>query len=459
MLKIKIFPLGIALLSLLVPFARAASESPSGLKIPPMVPEKSISTYVPSDTAPGNGLAVNVIYPGKPRYTEGAPVVVVAPQGEGNSGLEFSTHAAQSGFAEVRFAFPGGGKTGFSSGGVYDHRGVQSQAALRDVLLFAAGKKKDTQGRTISKLVPTKIYNPTVGLIGWSNGGNIALITLAKHAQQLPFVGWLTFYETPLGSMFYPPSLGGAHDYIQNRHYRQGSAATGHCLVDYRKLAYHAEGQKLPGYHRKLGQPEIPGVLFFDENKNGEWDETLEFALPYSSEVGLDKQIYPPHVTLALQKVFGKKWPKTVATLKESEHYFQERDGSLYLTEVAKAMPGLMVTIVGTRLDHLQRQPDHPHIPLNYNGWLANKQKFVRLNPDVTYVGQIANMNPRNFVENKPNASIDSSSIEEFLEPEGLVPDYVYVEAANSEMSDRKKAKNFSETLTAPIVIYTNGAS
>src|SRR5579883_2334133 len=33
-----------------------------------MVPEKSVSTYIPSHAAPGSGLAVNIIYPGKARY-------------------------------------------------------------------------------------------------------------------------------------------------------------------------------------------------------------------------------------------------------------------------------------------------------------------------------------------------------------------------------------------------------
>ncbi len=387
-------------------------------------------------------------------------MVVVVPAGEVASGLEFSMHACQSGFAEVRFAFPGGGKSGFSSGGIYDYRGPQSQEALKDVLLFAAGKAKDVQGRTINQLLPVKVFNNYVGAVGWSNGGNVLLVTLAKFASDLPFVGWLAFYESPLGSMFYPPSLGGAQDLMLNRHYRLGSAATGKCLVDYRKLCYQPAGQKSPGSHKKLGQPEIPGVLFFDENGNKGWDEETEFALPYCGDVGLDKQIYPPSVTLALGRlgIFGAEWPASVAQLPESEKYFLERDGSLYIADVVKAMPWLLVSVFGSQLDHLERQSDHPHIPLNYNGWLANRLGFVRLNPDPAYVGAIANMNGRNFIDNKPNCSIDASSIEEFLEPEGLVPDYVFMEAAIAELCDRKRARNLKESLGAPLVNYENGA-
>src|SRR5439155_16329367 len=137
----------------------------------------------PSESELGQGIAVNMIYPEKLRYKDGAPVVVVVGAGHGASGLDFSMHAAQAGFVEVRFAFPGGGKAGLQSGGIYDNRGAQSQQALRDVLLFAAGKLADTEQRMINDLVPIKIYNSQVGVVGWSNGGNIVAVTLGKFAE------------------------------------------------------------------------------------------------------------------------------------------------------------------------------------------------------------------------------------------------------------------------------------
>ncbi|MBX9772104.1 MAG: hypothetical protein K2X29_12075, partial [Candidatus Obscuribacterales bacterium] len=153
------------------------------LKIPELVKEVSISTYVPSSVAPGKGLAVNVIYPESPRYSEGAPVVVVVPGGQRADGLVATTHSAQQGFAEVRFAFPGGGTEAFRSTGDYDSRGAICQIALKDVLLFALGKASDYQGRTINSLVPTQVATNNVGILGWSNGGNIALVTMAKYAK------------------------------------------------------------------------------------------------------------------------------------------------------------------------------------------------------------------------------------------------------------------------------------
>jgi hypothetical protein len=443
--------------------AHASSVPSPSLIVPPMVPEKSVSTYLPSESAPGTGIAVNVIFPKYPRYIEGAPVVVVVPGNGVASGLEFSMHASQAGFAEVRFAFPGGGTKGFASGGIYDNRGLQSQVALKDVLLFAAGKKADVKGRFIKDLLKTvkvPLYNKTIGLVGWSNGGNILLVTLAKYANDLKFVGWLAFYESPLGELFMPGNLGSTADFSINKHYRQGSCATGTCLVDYRKLCWQAQGIKNPGSHKKAGEPEIEGVLFFDENKNKVWDEGSEYALAYTTDIGLDKQIYAPDILKACRRwyVFGSNWPETICTLEEAQAFYHERDGSKHIKEVCEKLPELMVTIYGSRIDHYQRQPDHPHIALAYNAFSAGKLKFLRLNPDPWYVNQISDLHSGNFANNKPGAAIDADDIDSNLEGEGLLPDYVYIDACIAELSDRKKAKNYSPNLAAPITIYTNGA-
>lgn len=443
------------------PLALALGDiPPTSLKVPPMVQEESVSTYLPSESAPGKGLAVNIKYPASARYSDGAPVVVVVPGGNSQDGFDLSIHAPQSGFVEVRFAFPGGGRGGLQSSGIYDGRGGQSQEALRDVLLYAAGKASDAQGKTIADIVPARVYNKTVGVVGWDNGGNILLVTLSKYGQDLSFIGWLAFYESPLGSLFFPPNLGGTGDLIPLRHYRQGSCATGNCLIDFRKLAWQPEGFKSPGAHRRAGEPEVPGVLFFDENGNGRWEESHEFAFSYAADIGLEKQIYPPPVTKALERlhVFGKEWCDSVATLPESEHYYQERDGALYISDVCQKFPSIMVTIFASHLDHMIRQPDHPHIALQYNAWLSSQCKWVRLNPDPVYVAQAAGMNAKSFSDNKANASIDSSSIDAHLEPEGLVPDYVLIGAAIAELSDRVRARNYAPGLAQVLVQYSNGA-
>lgn len=638
---------GFALLALIMvvcmqgvmPAAMALAEMPeSQIKAPPMVPEQSVSCYLPSESAPGSGLAVNIIYPNKPRYKEGAPIVVVVPGGAGADGLSFDMHAAQMGLVEVRFAFPGGGKGKFQSSGIYDYRGVECQKALRDVLLFAGGRMLDSEGRKISQVVPIKVSADNIGIMGWSNGGNIAIVTMAKFADDLQFLGWASFYESPIGAMFFPPNLGSSEEVVSNKHYRQGSGATGDCIVDYDKLKYDPWILRRPGEHKRKGEPEIPGVIFFDENNNKRWDESIEFAFNYALDVGLDKQIYPPDVTAAMERVGvfahmatvtpkqkliydkrgykkgpaetfkdilpkgvkamtseekdaleqkkmenqyllkaglplppedpkakkieipkapdpveapstlssqdyslsnsgrneekdkkydisdddalapgpsaslvarkrtytirvdtrpdapipvitrGKRakiatgvigvlhppekkddepdnlklrmifWPDDIATLKESEAYYEERDGSLYIQQVVDKFPNLLVMVVATQVDHLNSQPDHPHIALQYNAWLSSKAKWLRLNPDPIYVGASSGLNKGNFKENKPRSSIDASEILTYLEPEGLTPDYTFAEAAVAELADRKKLKYLRGFIPDMLCPYDNGA-
>lgn len=444
---------------LLAPVAATTDLPAESIKTLPLAKEESVSTYIPSDAAPDTGLAVNIIYPQTPRYKEGAPVAVVVPGGHGPSGLRFTMHAVQQGFVEVRFAFPGGGLKQFHSGGSWDERGASSQKALRDVLLFAHGEKADKKGKSIAELLPVPVDNNNVGAVGWANGGNVLIVTMAKFPLDLGFLKWVAFYESPIGSVLSPSILGTTKDLVLNSHYRQGSAATGNCLIDWRKLAFQADVFRNRTEHMGLGREPSRGVLFFDENGNKVWEESQEFAIAHATEPGGDKKYYAPEVTSAIVrlKLFAKnRWPRRVATLVESEHFFQERDGSLYVKQIPLQYPDLLVTIFGSRLDHEQRQPDHPHIALLYNLWLASKPKWLRLNPDPKYVGFVADMNPANFVENKPDASIDASTIESHLEPEGFIPDYIYMQATIAELADRTRKNNLKAPLTAVLVDYMN---
>ena len=114
--------------------------------------------------------------------------------------------------------------------------------------------------------------------------------------------------------------------------------------------------------------------------------------------------------------------------------------------------------VFGSRLDHEQRQPDHPHIALNYNLWLASKPRWLRLNPESKYVGFVADMNAMNFIDNPPDASIDSSAIEAHLEPEGFIPDYLYMQASIAELADRARTNNLKTPLVTVLCDYMNDA-
>lgn len=421
--------------------------------------EESISVYVPSEAAPDGGVAVNIIYPKTPRYKEGAPIAVVVPDGHGPSGLRFTMHAAQVGFAEVRFAFPGGGLKAFHSGGSWDERGENSQKALRDVILFAHGEKTDSTGKKITEIVPKQLDASNVGVVGWGNGGNVLLASMGKFALDLGFLKWAAFYESPIGTLLSPSILGTKHELVTNRYYRQGSAATGTPLIDWSKLCWQGDVFRNRTEHLGLGREPSRGILFFDENKNGIWEESQEFPINHATEPGGDRKFYAPEVTeqLIKLKLFPRaRWPKRIATLDETEKFFQERDGSQFIKQIPLQYPDLLVTIFGSRLDHEQRQPDHPHIAMTYNMLLASKPKWLRLNPDPKYVGFVADMNAMNFVENKPDTSIDASTIESHLEPEGFIPDEVYMQATIAELADRAKKDYFKTPLEMVLYPYMN---
>lgn len=425
--------------------AEGAPLPPESVKSLPMEKEESISVYVPSDVAPDGGLAVNVIYPKTPRHKDGAPIAIVVPDGHGPSGLRFTMHAAQSGFAEVRFAFPGGGLKQFHSGGSWDERGPNSQTALKDIMLFAHGEKTDSKGKKITEIIPTPLDLNNVGAVGWGNGGNILLVTMSKFALDLGFLKWVAFYESPIGPLMSPSVLGTTNELVLNKYYRQGSAATGTPLVNWKKLTWQSDIFRNRTEHLGLGREPSRGVLFFDENGNKIWEESQEFPIAHYTAPGGDKKYYAPEVVNAMlkQKLFPHgRWPKRIALLSESEQFYQERDGSQFIKQIPLQYPDLLVTIFGSRLDHEQRQPDHPHIALSYNLWLASKPKWLRLNPDPKYVGFIADMNAMNFIENKPDESIDASAMEAHLEPEGFVPDFVYMQATIAELADRAKKDN-----------------
>ncbi|MBC7998017.1 MAG: hypothetical protein IAF58_08750 [Leptolyngbya sp.] len=505
------------------------------LRKPVPVIEDSVSTYVPSSVAPGNGLAINIIFPEKPRYKKGAPIVVTVTGNEQTS-LSTTLHVANCGFAEVRFAYPGCGAKQFHSDGIFDNFGNSSSTALKDILLFLRGETTDYKGRKVNELIPITLDQSVIGLLGWDTGANTAIITLAKHPDKLSFVSFLAFYEGAVGSMFLPPNLGTIKDLNLNKNYRQGSAATGKILVDYRKLMFAQGARRHPGVAKKRGEAELKGVLYFDENGNKEWDEAAEYAFSYATEVGLDKQIYAPPITEALirhkvflkslppemkkpgdskdvpktesknfaQKLFSKdsgektktdvkdggnkdggtkndatksnsggssntltkteakvktkaeilRWPNTVATLADSEAYYAERDGSLYIKKVCEAYPKLLVGLFGAKVAHVQRQPDHPHIALLYNAFLEHKPRWMRLNPEPIYTASICRMNVNNFSANAPNSAIDATLIVDHLAPLGLVPEYAWLDALVAELGDRAKSGNLKTPLALMLSDY-----
>ena len=102
---------------------------------------------IPSAAAGSEGIWVRIAAPARPRYTQGAPVVIHVPGGLGPGGVgSLQTRLGDFGFIDIAFLFPGGESVPpvegrpLRSGGTYDFRGPASVRALADVILFATGR-------------------------------------------------------------------------------------------------------------------------------------------------------------------------------------------------------------------------------------------------------------------------------------------------------------------------------
>ena len=131
----------------------------SGLNFSPGVNAQTQSSITTTDIAlpsestgvAGGTLAVRVFAPASRngmRHPEGAPVVILAPGADNPGSLEAPVPRA-SGAIRISFLYPGGrdAATQRSSAGSYDYRGESSIAAMRDVILYAAGQLADSNGR------------------------------------------------------------------------------------------------------------------------------------------------------------------------------------------------------------------------------------------------------------------------------------------------------------------------
>lgn len=397
---------------------------------------------IPSEVAGEEGIAVRVIYPktrGTCRYQEGSPVVVFVPGGNagGSLGTEVASDRLLTGFGVtcVYFNFPGGGTSPYRSGGTYDDRGPFCQLALKDIILFALGVKEDNRGRTITDLIP---YADTgnVGVVGWSNGGNIVGVVFDVFGQELSGVKYYVGYENPSGDEYVLLDLGRKRQ--RNRAYVQGESfldpVEGSVSeLDPTGLTYD------PVARRLFFDFDGDNYLDLDDYECGYWDfrnfryfstEVTRYALEKGIELGLG---------IALGSRLVQFW--------------ENRDMSRHYAGVATKLTSLLgAMIFSSEEDHAQNVMDYPHTVINYQGW--SRLPFVRLNPDLSYVEHVLekigfDASGITFTDTCANMSVTMSSVSDLVEPElhWVLGDQAYVTACVLEMADRVHSANWSLNL------------
>jgi hypothetical protein len=185
------------------------------------------TVQVPSSAGGELGIAVRVFHPAtdEARYSDGAPVIVDV-QGGWSAGRVSasgsSTDESEHGFVRIELMLPGGSFGGVTSGGEYDVRGPDSVQALADVLSYASGELADMSGALITDQIPFALTDQ-VGILGGSNGGNLALATLAEHGAALSSVQWFAAWESPIGDQY------AAIDLNNNPFYTPGTCTATTC--------------------------------------------------------------------------------------------------------------------------------------------------------------------------------------------------------------------------------------
>jgi hypothetical protein len=408
--------------------------------------------YIPSKGAGPEGLAVRISPPTKPRYPDGAPIAVQVTPAPALD--EARICLKENGFVDVGFQCPGGGAR--TVGGWEESGGRPGpeacMEALADVLTFATGRIMSLEKKSIGDYGgSTKVLTSNVGVIGWSAGGNLATVTMARHGEQFRDLAWYASWESPVLST---SDVGSGSVYQANRFY---DPATGR--VDYRRLRHSSEMPLWVWPPQGLrSDPSWPrGGLYLDGDSNGTFDRDADYAfwLRYRSLSAGEprKAFYPPAVTREARdrKVFGETWPAHIATVEDVERLANVEDVMRRIPDAVQRLSQLAVIVFESERGHVTNSADHPHAIAQVNAWLAAGARWVRLNPDVHYVEAAMGKRPSREVQNPAGRKLDRASIAGLVEPEadaGGPTDAQGMAAAASELADRTYSKTWTTVLT-----------
>lgn len=365
----------------------------------------TIDVDLPSTStgSPTGILAVRVHTPhaGRARFPKGAPVIIWLQGGFKIKGINHGLPPHADDLIVVTFIYPGGKDTfaGRRSDGTYDYRGERCIQALRDVILYAAGKLRDSQGRTIDAVVPVRVLHGNIGLIGESNGGNIIVAVAALHGEELAgHLRYLIQWETPVSSQIATRDLGRVWmkptpkqgDYWNPRYLSYGPMTL---HVDYSDLTYDPSQEFYPVFHDGNGDGrytitkdprtglltpdlDLDGVLQIDEDFPVDTYPVDDSRVAYSR---------PATHALADNDVFAGAWPEAIATPEEANVYWDIRESVRLYEQALANIPDLQGMVLANVRDHVQAMPGKPHVRQAFAGWNDNGA-WVQINPSPDYM-------------------------------------------------------------------------
>ncbi len=402
---------------------------------------------------------------GNERYQEGAPVVIYGEGGAVSDGLINKKLSDLNDTIVITFIYPGGSNEDQKchSDGKYDYRGRKSIEALRDVILFATGKKTDADGNKLGDYAPYNVLYNNVGFIGYSFGGNIGIAVAALEGDKIhENLKYIIQWETPvssqiatrdLGRMLLKPITSGTSergDYFNPLYISYNPLILN---VNYSSLSYDPESiypvfldgnndgiyTTIDGSHYSLPSPDLNdnGKLELDEDFGLDtyWYDTYDFD---------GKIVYSRPVTIALEKfdVFNGNWPENIATVEETIHYWNIRESVRLYQKALENIPDLKIMFLLSEDDHVQKDPHKSHVHQAYDGW-AKRGGWFKINPSYQYLLEVDDS-----IESLPLQLLPLGSAPESWEdtksyciPE-KIKDKIYCIAAIHEMADLVQFSN-----------------
>lgn len=275
------------------------------------------------------------------------------PVGPGGVSLDVSR-----GMLALHLDLPGGGK----SDGFDDRRGPGARAAVATALRYAAGELADQDGCTVAEREPGADPSLVV-LVGLSNGGNLAVATLADAELDVPAVSGLVTWETPSFPQAVNVELGNDPSV-----YEPGS-----CALD--------GGGVACAFDASLALADAPAVCL-DLDADRRCSAGPDILVLGARDPAAGKAA----VSLPLRQALGPDPIELFDSAEESAAFWSERDSTALAEALVAAQPDLPVLLVASEEDHVLRWPDHPHVV----GWLAALQAagvaWSRINPGTDWV-------------------------------------------------------------------------
>jgi len=271
--------------------------------------------------------------------------------------------------------------------GLDDRRGAMAREAVAMALRYAACEAEDSEGLCPADRVGSR--RDITMLVGHSNGGNLAVATLADPSLDLPAVAGLVSFETPAGASFVNVEHG-----ANGTAYREGSCALGDggidCPFTTTEAALDAEGEKACA--------DLDG------------DGTC--APPEATAGGSADPVTGLHaLSPRLRTMLDDSGVDALGfdSVDDARDYWAERDAAQLVPAMALEHP-VPAILIATEEDHvLEGLHDHPHVYGLYER-LRAAGLWVRLNPGADWTAFEE--------ENEPGAAFGLSNPAGWLTPE-----------------------------------------